>query len=235
MADSRQSSLAEQVMAYVRRAVDSGEMVPGAWYSAYQLADVLGFSRSPVREGLLRLEESGLIRFTRNRGFQVVETTPADIAEYFSLRLAIEPAAASRAAQTRTPAGLAELDELTTRLRSAEQADDAAAFFAVEPDLHSLVLRFGHSNRGAELIAQLYTHTRLPGAAATGETRSLSEILSEQIEVIEAIREQKPRAAKAAMTSHLRNSGRLRLAHMMILAGDNSDPELLWRRYTDGY
>ena len=95
-------SLTDQVMDFVRESTLDKTMVTGEWYSVYQVSDQLGISRSPVRDALLRLEEAGLIRFTRNRGFQIVETKPSDVAEIFALRLGIEPAAAYRAAQLRT-------------------------------------------------------------------------------------------------------------------------------------
>jgi len=42
-------------------------------------------SRTPVREALLQLEESALIRFNRNRGFiSVVTVSEADLAEISS-------------------------------------------------------------------------------------------------------------------------------------------------------
>ena len=44
-----------------------------------------GVSRTPVREALLQLEESALIRFHRNRGFiSVVTVSEADLAEISS-------------------------------------------------------------------------------------------------------------------------------------------------------
>ncbi|MFC6257995.1 GntR family transcriptional regulator, partial [Kocuria oceani] len=93
-----QSSLAVQVMAAVRRAVMAGQMEPGRLYSVQQLASVMNVSRSPVREGLLRLGEAGLIRFHRNRGFEIVEVSPTDVAQILAVRTALEVPAARRAA-----------------------------------------------------------------------------------------------------------------------------------------
>ena len=58
-------SLAEAVALAVREGIAAGELAPDTTYSVYQLADLLGVSRSPVREGLLRLAEA-----VRRRAFR---------------------------------------------------------------------------------------------------------------------------------------------------------------------
>lgn len=82
--------LTDWVVEHIRAALRTRAMVPGATYSGYQLAADLGISRSPVRDGLLRL--------TPNRGFHIIQPTETDIAEIYALRIAIEVPAARRAA-----------------------------------------------------------------------------------------------------------------------------------------
>ena len=90
--------LTDWVVEHIRAALRTRAMVPGATYSGYQLASELGISRSPVRDGLLRLAAIGLIEFTPNRGFRIIQPTETDIAEIYALRIAIEVPAARRAA-----------------------------------------------------------------------------------------------------------------------------------------
>src|SRR6476620_2281852 len=93
------SSLADAVVDAVRAGITAGELLPDETYSVYQLAALLEVSRSPVREALLRLAEAGLVQINRNRGFQVVIPRARDITAIFDIRLALEPAAARRAAE----------------------------------------------------------------------------------------------------------------------------------------
>src|SRR5690349_6992656 len=78
---SEAPSLAEAVALAVREGIAAGELRPGTTYSVYQLADLLGVSRSPVREGMLRLAEAGLVEIRRNRGFRVLPPQAHDIEE----------------------------------------------------------------------------------------------------------------------------------------------------------
>ncbi len=49
------------------------ELKPGVMYSEKELAEVVGFGRTPVREALQRLEIEGLVAIKQRRGIQITE------------------------------------------------------------------------------------------------------------------------------------------------------------------
>ena len=51
-------------------------MPPGAQLGEADLARELGVSRGPLREGIQRLTQEGLLVSIRNRGVFVIEMTP---------------------------------------------------------------------------------------------------------------------------------------------------------------
>lgn len=232
-------TLATRVVNYVRDRVQNGEMEPGTWYSVYQLSDQLGISRSPVRDGLLRLEEAGVIEFVRNRGFKVVEPQPADVADIFSLRLAIEPAAAARAARDITPEQLSHIHAVVARMADARDAGDEAAFFAWDQELHDSILAAGHSIRGRDVVARLRTHTRLLSDSTVRSYRSLAQVHSEHLPIVAAIEARDAERARETARAHLIATGMLLLRQALHrqdpqLAGDALDAavEDLWATYT---
>lgn len=240
----RERSLTEQVMEYVRDSTLNGELKTGEWYSVYQLSDRLGISRSPVRDALLRLEEAGLIQFTRNRGFQLVETHPEDIAEIFSLRLAIEPAAAYRAALQRTAEELEEADRILKAMATCVEENDEEMFFLHDRSLHELILRMGNSFRGAELVDRLRDHTRILGPSTAETSRPLQVILEEHEPVLSAIRRGSAEIAKASMREHLQTTGKLLLSQAIIRTQATLDTksssenaaatEKIWEEFASG-
>ncbi|MBZ8178406.1 FCD domain-containing protein [Corynebacterium poyangense] len=241
--DGTNLSMTEEVMIYVRDAVHSGKMPADTWFSVYQLSAELGVSRSPVRDALLRLEEAGLVRFTRNRGFQIVKTQPQDVAEIFALRLEIEPAAAFRAARRY----LAEPDfaqgfqhhcqQLVDSMVKAAKAQDAEAFFDIDMELHQWIMEAGLARRGSRFVQQLRSHTRILGPSTAGTSRSFQTILDEHLPVIAAIEHGEAQTAKSAMYRHIANTGQLLLTQA-LKRSKAEDPEqeaaIIWRRYTEG-
>lgn len=229
---AREDSLTEQVMRAVRAAIIENRMVPGELYSVYKLAEELGISRSPVRDGLLRLEEAGLIRFERNRGFRVIQTTPRDVAEIFAIRLALEVPAAGRAARLIEAKTRALLEEAVALSRAAAAAGDEAAFFDHDQEIHDILLRAAGNRRAREQVLRLRVSTRLLGASTAGDARSLADIVAEHEPVIGAVLAGDAAAAAAGMRAHLEHTGRLLVAQAARGQDAGVDAEAIWREMT---
>lgn len=221
------SSLTDQVVTAVRDAVRSGALVPGELYSAYQLADLLGVSRSPVREALLRLAEVGMVHLERNRGFRVVTPEPREIAEIFHLRLLLEVPAARRAAEHGSTALVKALRTELTAMRRAARAHDEPLFMQHDQRLHSLVLDASGNERLTTLIDGLRDITRLLGASTVDRSRSLADICREHEPLVTALAEGDGEAAAAAQQRHLAHTGRL-LVGQAVGDGGAEAAEDLW-------
>jgi DNA-binding GntR family transcriptional regulator len=200
-------SLADAVVVSVRDAIAAGELVEGTTYSVYQLADLLGVSRSPVREALLRLAEAGLVEIARNRGFRVVLPTAHDVEEIFEVRLALEPAACRRLAAAPDPGVRAGVADHLEAMRRAARDDDADAFWPADRALHDALLRAAGNARAAAIVAQLRATTALLGPPTTATGRSLAEILAEHEPIVAAVVAGAPDRAEAAMRGHLETTG----------------------------
>lgn len=200
-------SLAEAVVGAVRSGITAGELVPDETYSVYQLADLLGVSRSPVREALLRLAEAGLVRIDRNRGFRVLTPLARDIEEIFDIRLALEPIAARRAAEHATDDQRAQVRDAFEAMRVA--TDDEARFWVADHAVHDSLLRAGGNQRVATIIERLRATTALLGPPTTTAGRTLAEIRDEHEPIVTAILRRDGDAAEQAMRDHLEHTGRL--------------------------
>ncbi|QDH10672.1 GntR family transcriptional regulator [Nocardioides dongxiaopingii] len=198
-------SLTDAVIAAVRDGVRDGELVPGATYSVYQLAGLLGVSRSPVREAMLRLAEAGLVEIVRNRGFRVVLPRARDVEEIFEIRLALEPAAAGRAATLGCP----EATDCLAAMATAAADDDAPAFWAADHALHRALLTRAGNTRAAAIVEQLRSTTALLGPPTTATGRTLREIHAEHAPIVTAVRAGDAGAAEGAMRAHLEQTCRL--------------------------
>ena len=222
-------------MDYVRNAAMSGEMKPGELYSVYQLSELLGVSRSPVRDGLLRLQEAGMLKFSRNRGFQLVPTTPADVAEIFSIRIALEvPAARRAAASSEEIASL--LSDLRAQMVAAAEDDDEDRFFALDQELHNVILVAGGARRAREIVERMRSTIRILAPSTVRGERTFAEVVDEHDPIVEAIVANEQDAAAMAMRAHLVTTGRLLVGRAMKNSNDTDENlDELWDRLTAGY
>jgi DNA-binding GntR family transcriptional regulator len=78
----------------LRQAIAHRELEPGSQLGEADLARRFGVSRGPIREGIARLAQEGLVVAIRNRGVFVIDMTPAEVRDMYLAREAVERTAA---------------------------------------------------------------------------------------------------------------------------------------------
>ncbi|MDO5511926.1 GntR family transcriptional regulator [Corynebacterium sp.] len=84
---------AESAAAAMRLAISEGEFAPGEQLIEVDMVERLEVSRNTVREAFAMLIADGLLIRIRNRGVFIAQLGPADIADLYLARAAVEPAA----------------------------------------------------------------------------------------------------------------------------------------------
>jgi DNA-binding GntR family transcriptional regulator len=119
------TSRTDLVASAVREMILGGQFKPGDTLVERHLAELLGVSKTPVREALIALASSGLVQVSRNRGVVVRRPSADDMWKVFELRLLLEPWAIGRATQLRSgdvvPAAAVALDESLLLLDGGDQ------------------------------------------------------------------------------------------------------------------
>jgi len=137
----RPASTVDQLADLLRARILDGDLAPGRRLVERELVEAYDVARHTLRSALRRLEVDGLVTVEPNRGARVARLEPADLADLFALRLALEREAAylalerggGRLAQSVHDAAHA-LDRVARR-RSASWKDLAAAHHHVHEAL----------------------------------------------------------------------------------------------------
>jgi DNA-binding GntR family transcriptional regulator len=116
-------SRTEAVLDAVKRAILAGELRPGQSLVETELAQLLGVSKTPVREALKTLAGAGLVTMSAYRGATVRAIDPASAAAIYDLRLLLEPEAVRRAVGR----GAAEAGPVQASAAQATPAQDSWA------------------------------------------------------------------------------------------------------------
>ena len=95
-------SRTEAVLDAIKHAILAGELRPGQSLVETELAQLLGVSKTPVREALKTLAGAGLVTMSPYRGATVRAIDAASAAAIYDLRLLLEPEAVRRAVRART-------------------------------------------------------------------------------------------------------------------------------------
>ena len=198
-------TLAEWVDARLRAAILSGELVPGEKLRSEHLAAEWGVSPTPLREAFQRLAGEGMVVIEAQRGARVAAIDPTEAAEFYELRLMLDPkalrssmAAGAKGAEAeafRAAIKAAHL-RLTARHRTVPEYLDAHRAF-------HLSLLSGCTNRQLyRVVVQLHDHTQRFQVTGAGALRR-SDPAIEHAELYEAVMVGDSRRAATTLTKHL--------------------------------
>jgi DNA-binding GntR family transcriptional regulator len=197
-------SLSNRVYLSLREAIVSVGFGPGEILRKGEICAALGVSRSPVAEAVARLAAEGLVDVVPQAGTFVARFSMAEVREGAFIREAIELAAVERVAATITGAQLAELRR-NLRVQEVLVADgDAAGFYALDAEMHGLILSFTGYRRLAQVAATAWVHVDRARQLILPIPGRVAATLEEHRAILAALEARDPAAARAATAHHLR-------------------------------
>ncbi|MDN2567465.1 GntR family transcriptional regulator [Aquibium sp. A9E412] len=130
----------------LRAMILSGALRPGEALRERELAVALGVSRTPLREALNKLEIEGLVEGAPHRGFRVTVVDLKTAGELLDLRKMLDGYAAGLAAESISPAGIADLEAVMARLarfeaRETLSLEDLAEEVRIGMRIHEIIAR----------------------------------------------------------------------------------------------
>ena len=199
------AKLMDEVYLRLRDYILSGTLAAHERLHQSDLAQMLGVSRTPVREALLRLEREGLIYARNGHGMFVKGVTAANVAELYDVRLALEPVAAKLACTQNTASNVAAAERI---LRTQERSypRNLTAAFRVNRSFHlklvegcgnPLMLRFldnvwdqenalrvfaAYNTDAQRIESMISEHRGLLDAFAAGDVELLGTLLEAHIQ-----------------------------------------------------
>lgn len=142
------SSLKEQIEDQIRNAILNGLFKPGDHLVESVIAEQLQVSRAPLREALSSLEREGIIVNMPRRGYFVVEFTPKDIEEIYSLRVLLEVGALRRSIERFSEADIEEMQAIVDTLgRTIEEDWEQARIASLDLAFHELICKAADNSR----------------------------------------------------------------------------------------
>ncbi len=120
--------LREQVSEQIHRAILSGEISVGERLTEDKLANLLGVSRTPIREAMTMLAQVGVLRYREAGGYEVFVPTVEEVSEMYEIRSLLEPFGIQSVAISATKEHVTALKNIIKEEIEAHKAGDASEF-----------------------------------------------------------------------------------------------------------
>lgn len=183
----------------------SGKLEQHRIYPASQFADMLGVSRTPVREALLQLASEGYLDFVKGRGFSVSIFTEEEVREFFQLRKIVEPFVVGDIVDSISEKNLQRLLSLLNNMENVVH-EDPDRLIKYDGDFHLMLLReFGNRFLMSvmENVRGLLSTLGLRAVGVSGRGRS---VVDEHRRIVEAMADKDRDGTVSAMFDHLNST-----------------------------
>jgi DNA-binding GntR family transcriptional regulator len=149
------TSLMEETADRIRDAIISGELTLGSKLSEQRLADMLGVSRSPVREAFAALQSEGLVNVFAKRGSFVFTPDLKEVDDLCEHRSILEAASLRSAMASNRSQLLTYMNAANAVMEQAAANNDPSGFTKGDFDFHNVIITSG----GNHSIASSYRRT----------------------------------------------------------------------------
>lgn len=131
--------LHDTVVDHLRNFIVEGQLAPGVKLNERKLCEMLGISRTPLREALKVLAAEGLIDISPNRGASVAQMSEVEIRDMFELMSGIESFAGELACERMSSGELAHIKALHADMLMCRERNDLSGYYRRNHEIHDCI------------------------------------------------------------------------------------------------
>ena len=207
--------LKEEIFEALHKQIIAGKYLPGEWLRQEEIANQMGVSMTPVREGLDLLVAAGLAERVHYRGVRVPQMSPNDIVEAYGLRLLLDAIVAQEAALHITREQVSALSGTQDELKKQVTLNEMAHAWQLSREFHMGIVAATGNNLLAKLyviVANAFPDWMLYEAMFHHPellAGSLADDENEHRAILEALATGRPDAAAQKAVDHIVHLGKL--------------------------
>lgn len=196
--------LHDEVAERLRELIMGGELEPRERINENELCERFGISRTPLREALKILATEGLLELLPNRGARVGSISEVEIHEIIEVVAGLEALAAEFACSAATEAEIDLVEAKTLMMERAYKRGDDSAYFALNREIHELIMQASRNVTLAGIYANLSSRIQRMRYRAHKTPEQWRFAMDDHLEIARLFRARDAVALPAAMRRHIR-------------------------------
>lgn len=196
----------------IRDLVLTDPAVQGTFLTEANLVDVIGLSRTPIREALIMLDAEGFVELIAHRGAYVPSSSGREIRDTLEVRQLIEIEAARKILSN----GEVPVEEMRRLLHEQDaltvSEDNIPEFIAIDQMFHAAMVAAARNSVMTDIYMRLRVkHVRFGISATWTSTSRPDEVLVEHARILDALEARSIEDAITAISAHIANTQALLL------------------------
>jgi DNA-binding GntR family transcriptional regulator len=214
--DRTEASLHGEILLRLRDYVVEGNIAEGARVPERQLCEMLGISRTPLREALKVLAAEGLIELLPNRGARVRRLSERDIEELFDVMAGLESLAGRLACEAITDEEISAIERLHYEMYGHYLHRDMHGYFAVNQRIHESIVEAARNETLKTAYGNFAGRIRRVRYSANfaRKRQRWAEAMREHEAILDALRRRAGSELADILFQHLRNKRTAAIEHL---------------------
>jgi len=200
LAEKKSSMKSLKAYEEIRDKILTGEKLPGTRLILSDLEAEMGIGRGPIREALMRLDRSGLVKNIPYKG-AIVATPPKqkEILHIYDIRVDLEVKLAIEAMKNITPSELAEMEALHLEMFKAPNN-----YYTLDRQFHNILYQASDLPHLHSIVEKLILPVETFLNNFHQETTDCHRFNKEHDRIIQSLRNNDTKALKLALTKNIR-------------------------------
>jgi GntR family transcriptional regulator, trigonelline degradation regulator len=203
--------LREQIVERMRMAIATGRFPPGSRLIERELCEMMGVSRTSLREALRELQADGLITLQPNKGLSVSVVDAKTAEGIYQVRTVLEGLAARLFARNATAAQMKALRASVDKLAEVYSNFSADAFIVAKSEFYDILLRGAGNETATDMLKRIHTRVSQLRVVSLSSARRAEQSIRELRAFLDALEARDEDAAWRLCVAHVENAARAAL------------------------
>lgn len=187
----------------IKEIIVNGKVKKDAPLVERQLCEIIGISRTPVREALRELANDGLVQIIEGKGVYVKKIEFRDMIEIFEMREALERMAMKLFMERLQEEKIHLFQQYMQEQEEAYKKDEHEAFMAIDMKIHNTIADGSQNVRLKNAISTIYGQIKQMAISAKDDAAMREIAIRAHRKMLDAILKGDSGAAQEAIVEHI--------------------------------
>lgn len=201
---TEKTTVGEYVYDVLKMNIVRMKLEPGNRISENEISELLGVSRTPVREAFIKLSREGLLYILPQRGTYIAKIDLDQVEEARFIREVLESAVLKIVTQGISDEYLDRLDVNLNEQRKCLVTRDLSKYFELDEAFHRIIFESVNKLRTWIVIDQVNTQYKRVRILSYTFDNMINSLIDQHAQLVEAIRQKNDEKAQLVIGNHIR-------------------------------
>lgn len=211
----REKSLKEKSYHVIKEMILTGKLDNNVIHNEKTFSDLLGVSRTPVREAMLELGKENIVSYIPGKGLKINIFTKNVIRDAYEIRKLVEGLIINKICNNIDKKDLTKIEILLKKQINYYENIDEISFIEIDKEFHLYLSSLQDNDQIKSILLNLRDQQHLMGIQAVKNNKKrMLQVIDEHMAIFSALKKGDQKKSYNLMMQHLSNTEVILLSHL---------------------